>query len=377
MTTLIVTGYFLPGTNGGGPVNSIKNIIENVDGDFDIITNSTDVGSKIKYKGINFNRWINKENYRIKYLNNNKFWNILKTVKRNNYSIIYINSLFSKFSIMFYIASLFSSTQIIIAPRGELNSNALSMKSIKKRAFILLFKLLNKIKRYKFHATSINEQKDIKKVLKSNSVLISNLPSNIKISNRTYKKTVGKLKIMMVARVNKMKNIHFAIQSISELEADNIVLDIYGPLEDSEYLNYCKNIKIKRNIHVNFMGSKSKNELNQLYNNYDLFYLPTLGENYGHAIIESIQNYLPVLISNNTPWRNLEKKEIGFDYSLDEFDKFREVLQNLVNSGNDYYNEKFIGFNKFLKEELEIDKNIKNYEVLFKGKNVGKLRGIK
>lgn len=375
MTTLIVTGYFLPGTNGGGPVNSIKNIIENVEGDFDIITNSTDVGSKIKYKTIKFNKWLNKENYRIKYLDNNKFWNILKIVKGNNYNIIYLNSLFSKFSIMFYIASLFTSTQIIIAPRGELNSNALNMKSLKKRVFILFFKLLCKIKGYKFHATSVNEQKDIKNKLKSNSVLISNLPSNIKISNRTYKKKVGNLNIMMVARINKMKNIHFAIQSISELEANNIVLDIYGPLEDIEYLKYCKNIKVKKNIHVNFKGSKSKNELNYLYNNYDLFYSPTLGENYGHAIIEAIQNHLPVLISNNTPWVNLEKKGIGYDYPLDEFEKIRETLQKLVNSGNDYYNEKFIGFKKFLKEELEINKNIKKYEVLLETKN--NIRGTK
>ncbi|PTJ60751.1 hypothetical protein BUZ97_13355, partial [Mammaliicoccus sciuri] len=68
MKTLIVTGYFLPGTNGGGQVNSINNIVKNVEGKYDIITKSTDVGSRIKYQDITFNSWLKKENYRIKYL---------------------------------------------------------------------------------------------------------------------------------------------------------------------------------------------------------------------------------------------------------------------------------------------------------------------
>lgn len=364
MKTLIVTGYFLPGTNGGGPVNSINNIVKNVEGEFDIITKSTDVRSRIKYQDITFNSWLKKENYRIKYLDTKKFIYIYKTIKDKDYKVIYINSLFAEFSILFYIATLFSRTQIVIAPRGELNKNALNMKSIKKKIFISIFKLMNKKKKYKFHATSVKEQEDIKKILNVNSVLISNLPSKIETNVIRKEKKIGTLNIIMVARINKMKNIHFAITSLSDLNAKSVVLDIYGPLEDKEYLNYCKKLKVNKNIQINFKGSRSKEELAILYSNYDLFYLPTLGENYGHAIIEAIQNQLPVLISNNTPWVNLENKKVGFDYPLDDVGKYKETLQKLVDSGETYYNNKFTGFIEFIKNELEVDENIKKYKSL-------------
>jgi hypothetical protein len=49
---------------------------------------------------------------------------------------------------------------------------------------------------------------------------------------------------------------------------------------------------------------------------YDLFLFPTLGENYGHVISEALASGCPVVISDQTPWRNLEAEGInrnGFD----------------------------------------------------------------
>lgn len=39
-----------------------------------------------------------------------------------------------------------------------------------------------------------------------------------------------------------------------------------------------------------------------LMREHDLFFFPTLGENYGHVIIESLSAGTPVLISDQTPW---------------------------------------------------------------------------
>lgn len=60
---------------------------------------------------------------------------------------------------------------------------------------------------------------------------------------------------------------------------------------------------------------------------YDLFLLPTLGENYGHVIHEALLAGCPVLISNRTPWRNLEALGIGWDLPLEDPEQFRTVLQ--------------------------------------------------
>ena len=49
---------------------------------------------------------------------------------------------------------------------------------------------------------------------------------------------------------------------------------------------------------------------------HDLFFLPTLGENYGHVIAEALMAGTPVLIADTTPWRDLENEGVGWDLPL-------------------------------------------------------------
>ena len=49
-------------------------------------------------------------------------------------------------------------------------------------------------------------------------------------------------------------------------------------------------------------GEKEK----KYFGNNDFLILPTKGENFGHVIAESLSASLPVIISQNTPWRNLQ-----------------------------------------------------------------------
>ena len=50
---------------------------------------------------------------------------------------------------------------------------------------------------------------------------------------------------------------------------------------------------------------------------YHFFILPTLGENFGHVFIEALAAGCPLIISNRTPWLELEKKGIGWDIPLE------------------------------------------------------------
>ena len=50
----------------------------------------------------------------------------------------------------------------------------------------------------------------------------------------------------------------------------------------------------------------------------DMLFLPTRGENYGHVLVEAWSAGLPVLTSNQTPWRGLEAAGVGWDLELGE-----------------------------------------------------------
>jgi len=75
----------------------------------------------------------------------------------------------------------------------------------------------------------------------------------------------------------------------------------------------------------------------RIFAEHNLFLFPTLGENFGHVICEALSAGCPVLISDQTPWRNLQKEGVGWDIPLAETERFRAVLQQCVNGGDEWY----------------------------------------
>ena len=85
------------------------------------------------------------------------------------------------------------------------------------------------------------------------------------------------------------------------------------------------------NISVDYLGSFAHHKIETLLKNQHVLLLPTKHENFGHVIIESWQNGCPVIISNNTPWKNLESKKVGFNISLKNIKKFISVIEFFSN----------------------------------------------
>ncbi|EQD61081.1 group 1 glycosyl transferase, partial [mine drainage metagenome] len=61
---------------------------------------------------------------------------------------------------------------------------------------------------------------------------------------------------------------------------------------------------------------------------YDVFFLPTLGENFGHVIMEAMAAGTPVLISDRTPWHGLADLGVGHDLPLANEDAFVAALES-------------------------------------------------
>jgi hypothetical protein len=58
--------------------------------------------------------------------------------------------------------------------------------------------------------------------------------------------------------------------------------------------------------------------------------MPTLGENFGHVILQSFMASTPVLISDKTPWKNLQNLNCGYDLDLNQPEFFSELLNNIT-----------------------------------------------
>jgi glycosyltransferase involved in cell wall biosynthesis len=194
---------------------------------------------------------------------------------------------------------------VLLAPRGELSVGALTLKARKKRWFLRVWRPLLSHMNLTWHASTEMEAGDIRAVFPSaNAVIIS--------SDRTVAAPAaagtpqvhhGLPKFVYIGRICVMKNLHVAIDAFAVVPTP-ATFDIYGPLEDSSYWSSCKQkiVALPDHISVTYRGELAPDQVVSTFGLYDVFVFPTLGENFGHVIAESLASSCPVICSDQTPW---------------------------------------------------------------------------
>lgn len=347
---LIIAGYYLPSVKGGGPVQSIKNIVDNLSEniDFYILASDRDFGDDKPFTNIKTEEWINIGNAKVYYTDIAKLtWRKTKKIINSiNYDVLYLNSFFSyKFSIIPLLLNkmrIISAKRIVLAPRGQFAEGAFNYKRRKKNIYIKIAKALCLYKGVIWHATTETEKIDIQKVfgIKNDIRVAGNLTANY--MNLTYNKKIekkkGELKLIFVSRIHHNKNLKKAIELLKNVNG-NIEFNIYGPIEDRNYWLECEE-EIKRlpsNVKVLYKGVVNHDNVIEAFKSCHVFLFPTLGENFGHVISEALIGGCPIIISDQTPWRNLEERGVGWDISLYDESKFIEALQRCINMEKEEY----------------------------------------
>jgi glycosyltransferase involved in cell wall biosynthesis len=349
---LVLTPYFLPGVKGGGPIQSIKNLTEWL-GDkyeFYLITNFCDLGDTEPYSNISIDKWIKKDRINIyytniKHVNSRKLISIINQLSPD---ILYLNSFFhfklSILPIILFKTKKLNIRGVILAPRGEFSQGALSLKSTKKILYINIAKIFKLYKNILWQATADTELRDINSVMgnKSKIKVASNFPKFKKgsIYPKRIQKESGELKIVFISRIHPKKNLHFALQLLSTLNG-KVEFNIYGPIEDRKYWDGCLEIinNLGKNINVVYNGVIMNDDISSVFTKNHLFLFPTLGENFGHVIFESMLFGCPVVISDRTPWKGLESKGAGSVITLENKIKYIQVIQKYINMDNNEYNK--------------------------------------
>ncbi len=339
---LIFIDWFLPGDKAGGPIRSCANLMDYLGNDFDfsVVTRDTDYTETKSYSGITSDAWnILPDGKRVYYISANQLnkETISKLLSEEKYDVVYLNGIWSQAFTAWPMKQLKKSKfkgKVIVAARGMLAPSALAIKATKKKLYLYFIKWRNDFLNVIFHASNLQEASDIRKAIgdKNQIVIAGNLPRKISESTQHTSKSTDKLRIISVARIAPEKNTLYAIEVLSKVKVA-VESDFYGPIYNEEYWKECKAAteKLPSNVKLNFMGPiPSENILNTLAK-YDLFFLPTRGENFGHVILESLQAGTPVLISDQTPWNNLESLKVGWDLPLESQEKFVKIIEGMVN----------------------------------------------
>lgn len=343
---LTFTGYYLPGYKGGGPIKTIKNLIDQTSDhiSYNLITGDRDLGDNLPYANINYNSWnkVGCANVLYAQIGFTGYKEIAKVLLQKKYDIVYLNSFFSPtFSFFPLLIAKSLRQKIVLGPRGEFSEGALSLKTSKKNAFIKLYKTLGLYCGVIYQASSEHEADDIRRVL-GHQVDIQIAED---IGAQQFIKFIPKgdcsiIKLIFVSRISPMKNLLVALKILKDVKHP-VSYDIYGPIEDDKYWAECEAVieSLPESIQVAYKGELYPDQVVRTLSKYDAFFMPTKGENYGHVIAEALCAGLPILIADTTPWRNLQELGIGWDLPLDNPKVFVNAIDQLATMSADEHHQ--------------------------------------
>ncbi|MFI3304852.1 MAG: glycosyltransferase family 4 protein [Rikenellaceae bacterium] len=344
---LIFIDWFSPGYKAGGPITSNRNIVDHLRDDFDIylLTSDMDYNDDKPYESISPNCWGKHYGVNVCYLSRShqNFSTIKRIVREIDCDVWYINGIYSRnFSMLpLFISSILSPRKVVVAARGMLSPHALCVKPMPKRVYLTIAKVLGLFRSVVFHAASVAERGHIESIFKNNEVLlIENLPKKGVSSSFITPKEGREVRLVSFARISSEKNTLYALQCLKYCKA-RVIYDIYGQVNSDDYWHQCCEVieQLPKNVVVNYRGSVTPDEISKYYTQYHLLYLPTTGENFGHAIFESLLNSTPVVISDQTPWRNLVDLGVGWDLSLEDQRAFSAVIDRCADMTFEEYKD--------------------------------------
>lgn len=365
--------WFLPGYKAGGPITSVANIITHLKDEFEffIITTDTDYLEIKQYTSIESDKWVNfDKNVKVFYISKDNLnkQNIKKIISETDFDIAYINGIYSfYFSILPLHFINKTNKKAVVASRGMLSEHAFSRKSLKKKLFLNSAKFLGLYNNVTFHATNNDEAKSIKQTInkKAEIKIAPNLPEKSDFEFVKLEKNNEILRLVSIARISIEKNTKFALEQLQNITEHNIIFDLYGSIYDENYWNECLKIinKLPENIQVNYKGTVEKSKVKQTFVKYHFSFMPSKGENFGHSILESFMSGTPVITTSNTPWKELEQKNIGWDIDLSNPEKFQQVIEKCAELSQENYDEmskKAFNFAKEFSNNSQLIEKTKN-----------------
>lgn len=371
---LIFTDWYLPGYKAGGPVVSCANLVRALSERMRIavVCGDRDYCEEAPYPNVKTNVWIRREHARVCYLSPEQrtYRRIAALIAASDPRTVYINGMFSKvFSLFPLLAVRRAQSRVILAPRGMLAPGALGLKPFKKRAFLSLAKGLGLYRGICFHATHHHEAGHIRRVIgpKAEIRVLPNLPSlPAGPVSRKEDKARGVLRLLTVARIAREKNIEFIAERLAEVPEGIQVRWIHvGPIYDEAYAEKCRSLPLPGHVTAEWRGALPPDEIRKLYADTDLFFLPTLGENFGHAIVEALLHGVPALISDATPHKDLEARNAGADLPTDSPDAYSAFLVRMAGMSEREYSAAFGNLAADTRAALEIEKSVRAYQKLF------------
>ena len=320
--------------------------------DFWILTADRDLHDTEPYPFVPLAQWVAVGKAQVFYAD--EFFLSLRKISRliNDLKpdIVYVNSLFSSLSNKYLVARrlrMLPQIPTIVAPRGVFSPGALRFKQRKKDFYLHAAQRSGLFTGLAWQASSELEKRHILSsmsgVKESDVYIVPNITmsgfnDDAYSDNGNRMKKFGRVRFTFLSRIAAKKNLEFALNLLNDLNG-LIQLDIAGPIDDPSYWNNCKQViaKLPQNVTTHVHGAVAHDAVGGILSHGHFLLLPTLGENFGHVILEALKAGCPPIISDQTPWNDLENAGAGWIIPLEDIEKWISTLQYCIDMDQDEF----------------------------------------
>ncbi len=346
---VILYEFFYPGYKAGGPIQSLVNMVQLLEPYFvcKVITTAYDLNTPTMYTSMQPDSWNTVQlpatgslPIDIWYDSEQKpsLRKLHRAIVSSEADVLFINGFYTHhflFPLILRKLNLVNIDCMVVSPRGMLQKGALAIKPIQKKIYLSVLRIFGLCKKVVFHATTEDEATDIRHVFGKGAMTIvaGNVPKLPWSSISTVKKVPGVLNLVYLSIITPKKNLLLLLKELKGCKG-SVNLYIYGPVKEDWYWKKCMEEMqvMPPNVLFEYMGHIPAHEVQDTLSKYDAMILLTEGENFGHALYESLSVGTPIITSLYTPWTRLTEQSAGWNVEIgqEKNHTFRQLIDHLV-----------------------------------------------
>ena len=368
---LVIIGTYLPGYKAGGPVLSIANLIDYLgdEYEFSVLTSCCDLNETVPYPDVAEEDWNTVGKARVFYTA--AFTKDLIERVAQGMDIVYVCGCFNAYGR--YALSLKRDGKIqgrlIVASMGLFADGAFRIKYAKKKMYMLLTNLLGLYRRMEWSASTEEEAANIAKHVwgRIHYHIAKDLPRRVQLRSVDKPDIGEELKVVFLSRISRKKNLSYAIRLLQEVTDVKVHVSIVGVLEDEQYWQECRELirALPSNVTCEYKGAIASSDVVRELEGHHVFLFPTLGENYGHVIQEALSAGCVALISDQTPWQDLEESGVGASIPLDQPQRFVDWLRRYAAMNAETFQEMSDRAIRYAYEHSNLEQMAQKYREMF------------
>ena len=256
--------------------------------------------------------------------------------------VLYIQYLFHYTVLISLLFSLIQRKKIIVCPRGSFSYFTLSNRFVSLKDFWIRYLIKPFCKQVVWQASSYLEKRDIRRNLPDANVIIIN--DGVDFSSFQQFKNINKqelLKRYTNIQFKEVSHIFFSMGRLHSIKCFSVLIEAFSLLvekdlnaklliaggndgEEGRLRQQIIDLNLQHSVFL--IGSVDFEDKKNLLNNSDYFSLASEFESFGIVVAEALSCGKPIILSNKTPWRDLEKNKCGIFVNNDRHSFYNGFL---------------------------------------------------